>query len=266
MTRYAVGDLQGCLEPLQCLLEQVAFDSEQDQLWVVGDLINRGPDSLGTLRFIKSLGNAARCVLGNHDLHFLAIAFGTTHPRRSDTFDEILAADDRQELVAWLRQLPLMYTDPSGDYCMSHAGISPLWSIKQAQSYAKEVEAILQSEQAETFFTHMYGNNPNCWNTNLESWERYRTITNYFTRMRFCGPQGELDLDNKTDIASPGFTPWFNHPSRKTQQQNIIFGHWAALQGNANTDHIFALDTGCVWGEKLSLLNLETQTINSCEC
>lgn len=266
MTRYAVGDLQGCLKPLQCLLDRVSFNPQQDQLWLVGDLINRGPASLDTLRFVKSLGNAARIVLGNHDLHFLAIAYGTTHARRSDTFEELLNAADLNELIAWLIQQPLMYTDPSGDYCMAHAGISPLWTIEQAQTYSHEVEGILQSDQAETFFQHMYGNQPARWGNDLQSWDRYRTITNYFTRMRFCGPQGELDLDNKTNHPTEGFSPWFKHPLRTTQQQKIIFGHWAALEGKASADNIFALDTGCVWGGEMSLLNLETQEIESCSC
>ncbi|MCR8922318.1 symmetrical bis(5'-nucleosyl)-tetraphosphatase [Dasania sp. GY-MA-18] len=266
MTRYAVGDLQGCLKPLQCLLQRVNFDPQQDQLWLVGDLINRGPDSLATLRFLKNLGPCTRIVLGNHDLHFLAVAYGTTTPRPHDTLDELLQAPDKDELVAWLIQQPLMYRDPSGDYCMSHAGISPLWTISQAESYAREVEQILQSSKAVDFFNNMYGNKPAGWQDDLQGWPRYRTITNYFTRMRYCGPQGELDLNNKSSTAPANFHPWFTHPLRSTQQQKIIFGHWAALQGKANTENIFALDTGCAWKGHLSLMNLETQAIETCDC
>jgi len=266
MTRYAVGDLQGHLKPLQCLLERVSFKPEKDQLWLVGDLVNRGPDSLETLRFLKSLGDCTRIVLGNHDLHFLAIALGTSYARPHDTLDELLNAPDRQALVDWLIQQPLMYTDPSGDYCMSHAGISPLWSIKQAQVYALEVEKILQSDLAMGYFENMYGNIPAGWQEDLQGWQRYRTITNYFTRMRFCGPAGELDLSSKGNDAPENFQPWFSHPLCKTRSQKIIFGHWASLKGKASAENVFALDTGCVWGEYLSLFNLETQHIETCDC
>lgn len=266
MTRYAVGDIQGCLAPLECLLKRVKFKPKKDELWVAGDLINRGPQSLETLRFIKSLGSSAKVVLGNHDLHFLAIAHGAREPRSSDTFNKILKAPDRQELVDWLLQQPLIYRDPSKDYVMSHAGLSPLWKIKEAIGYSQEIEAILQGPKATEFFENMYGNKPDCWEPALKGWKRYRTITNYFTRMRFCGPHGELDLDNKTDHASAGFVPWFKHPLRKGKKKKIIFGHWAALEGKANTKNIFALDTGCVWGGSLSLLNLETQEIEQCRC
>lgn len=266
MTRYAVGDLQGCLKPLQCLLEQVTFNPKHDQLWLVGDLINRGPDSLATLRFLYSIKDSIKVVLGNHDLHFLAIDSGATHARKTDTFEALFAAPDRQQLSDWLRQQPLFYCDPSADYVMSHAGIAPHWTIAQAQRYANEVQQVLQSDQAVEFFKHMYGNNPDNWNEQLRGWDRLRTITNYFTRMRFCGPKGELDLANKSNQASAGFHPWFKHPARVNQQQNIIFGHWAALEGKADTAHIFALDTGCVWGNTMTLLNLETQTLLHCQC
>ena len=266
MTRYAVGDLQGCLKPLQCLLERVNFNPNSDQLWLVGDLINRGPDSLATLRFLKSLGDSTRIVLGNHDLHFLAIAHGTTHPRKHDTLDELLSAPDVDELVQWLIQQPLMHVDPSGDFVMSHAGICPLWSIEQAQQLAKEVEAVLQSDQAHDYFNHMYGNTPELWQDDLSGWDRYRTITNYFTRMRFCGPNGEIELENKSNDAPPNYEPWFSHQLRIDQQQKILFGHWAALQGQANTENIFALDTGCAWYGHLSMMNLETLHIETCDC
>ncbi|MGK0441712.1 MAG: bis(5'-nucleosyl)-tetraphosphatase (symmetrical) [Pseudohongiellaceae bacterium] len=266
MARYAVGDIQGCVKPLQCLLESVRFNPVEDQLWLVGDLINRGPDSLATLRFIKSLGDCTRIVLGNHDLHFLAIAYGTTHARKHDTLDELLNAPDLNELTAWLIQQPLMHVDPSGDYAMSHAGICPLWSIDKAEALAREVEGILQSKKAVDYFKHMYGNTPNVWQDNLTGWERYRTITNYFTRMRFCGPEGEIELENKSNHAEPGYHPWFKHPLRIAGPHKLIFGHWAALQGQTHTENIFALDTGCAWQGHLSIMNLDNQQIEICDC
>lgn len=265
MTRYAVGDVQGCLEPLQCLLEEVAFNPGKDQLWLAGDLINRGPASLETLRFVKGLGDCTRIVLGNHDLHFLAIAHGTRTENRSDTFDKILQASDCPELMQWLQQQHLMYSDPSGDYHMAHAGIPPIWTVQQTRQYATEVEQVLRSNQATDFFHHMYGNEPAVWDNKLQGWARLRVITNYLTRMRFCNPEGVLDFDHKlTIIDKPDFKPWFAYP-RDTRQQ-IIFGHWAALQGQANSKGVFALDTGCVWGHDLTLMNLETQQMHRCSC
>ena len=265
MTRYAAGDVQGCLEPLQCLLAEVAFNPSEDQLWLAGDLINRGPASLETLRFIKGLGDCTRIVLGNHDLHFLAIAHGTRTANRSDTFDEILLASDYPELMEWLQQQHLMYSDPSGDYHMTHAGIPPIWTVEQASQYAAEVEQVLRSDQAIDFFHHMYGNEPAVWDNQLQGWERLRVITNYLTRMRFCNPKGVLDFDHKLAVIDRAdFKPWFAYP--RDTKQAIIFGHWAALQGQANSEHVFALDTGCVWGHQLTLMNLETQRMHRCNC
>ncbi len=267
MTRYAVGDLQGCLQPLQCLLEEVNFDTRQDQLWLVGDLINRGPESLETLRFIKQLGDCTRIVLGNHDLHFLAVASGAIATKKADTFDELLAASDCQQLAQWLLQYPLLYSDPSGDYHMAHAGIPPIWTLQQAHRYAAEVEAALKGEQTKQFFQQMYGNEPAGWHEQLEGWTRLRVITNYFTRMRFCRADGELDFNNKlTTIDKPGFKPWFYYRQHIACNEKIIFGHWAALEGKTNTNNIFALDTGCVWGQNLTLMNLETQQLHRCSC
>lgn len=277
MTRYAVGDLQGCLQPLQCLLEEVSFNPDRDQLWLVGDLINRGPASLQTLRFIRQLGDCTRIVLGNHDLHFLAVAVSGKSPGKSDTFDEILAAKDRDQLVCWLLQQPLLYSDPSGDFHMVHAGIPPIWSLQQAQQYAREVETVLSAEHtpdsigpdspAYNFFRHMYGNQPSCWSEQLQGWDRLRIITNYLTRMRFCRADGELEFRNKlTAIDAPGFAPWFSYPWRLSGNEQILFGHWAALKGKVTVDNVFALDTGCVWGRSLSMMNLETRQIHQCLC
>lgn len=272
MTRYAVGDLQGCLKPLKCLLKDVQFEADQDQLWLVGDLINRGPESLKTLEFLMDLDHAfpdaIKIVLGNHDLNFLAVYYGHAKIKRKDTIQEIIESPECEKIVEWLCQKPLLYTDPSGDYSMSHAGIPPIWSLLDAQHYASEVEAVLQNPaKREEYFANMYGNKPDCWNDNLEGWTRLRVITNYFTRMRFCSEIGELDLKNKTDVSDdPNFKPWFSYPEHKARQHNLIFGHWAALEGKAKQDNVFALDTGCVWGGDLSIMNLETRKIKTCDC
>ena len=273
MARYAVGDLQGCLRPLQCLLEEVAFDPQHDQLWLVGDLVNRGPDSLGTLRLVHSFGNSVRAVLGNHDLHLLAVAYGATHQRRGDTFDDILAAPDRDTLLDWLLHLPLLYSDDSGHYTLCHAGIPPIWSVAEAHTHARAVEAALRADP-NRFFAHMYGNQPDGWSDDLQGWARLRVITNYFTRMRFCSADGRLDLDNKTDTPNkPGYLPWFGHQNRLSAGDAIIFGHWASLEGDISRvsdtvapDNLFALDTGCVWGGAMTMMNLETQALHKCAC
>jgi len=266
VTRYAVGDLQGSLQPLQCLLQRVDFSPAQDQLWLVGDLINRGNDSLGSLRFVKQLGDSARVVLGNHDLHFLAIALGTRELGRHDTFGDILAADDRESLVAWLLSQPLMYSDPSGDYHMSHAGIPPQWSIEQASGYATEVQRVLRGDNPAAFFEQMYGDSPDLWQEELCGYPRLRLITNYFTRMRFCTAAGKLDLHYK-QLSHPDaeYAPWFCH-RRRSEHDNIIFGHWAALEGQADAEHVYALDTGCAWGGWLTLFNLDSGERHRCDC
>lgn len=272
MTRYAVGDLQGCLKPLQCLLQDVDFKPEQDQLWLVGDLINRGPESLKTLEFLigmdKKFPDAIKIVLGNHDLNFLAIYYGHAKIKRKDTIEEILLSENCEKIVDWLCQQPLLYTDPSGDYTMSHAGIPPIWSLLDAQHYASEVEVILKNPKLrDEYFSNMYGNQPNTWSDNLEGWDRLRLITNYLTRMRFCKSNGELDLKNKTSKSDkPEFKPWFSFAEHKANKQSLIFGHWAALEGKVNEKNIFALDTGCVWGGSLSIMNLETRKVISCDC
>ncbi|MDB6060205.1 MAG: bis(5-nucleosyl)-tetraphosphatase, symmetrical [Verrucomicrobiaceae bacterium] len=268
MTRYAVGDVQGCLQPLQCLLEKVKFDPVHDQLWTVGDMVNRGPQSLECLRFFKDLGASVRVVLGNHDLHLLAVAHGIRKVKRGDTIQPILDAPDRNELLTWLTRQPLFYRDPSHDYAMVHAGLAPQWDLLRAQQLSDEISAVLQSAQLIEFLHGMYGDEPNCWNENLQGIERWRVITNYFTRLRFCTERGELDLKNKlgAETAPPGFMPWFMVPSRNSASNNLIFGHWASLLGRADRADVFALDTGCVWGQRLTLLNLETQALTHCDC
>lgn len=266
MTIYAVGDLQGCLQPLKCLLNDVGFNPAKDTLWCTGDLINRGPESLETLRFIYSLGDACVTVLGNHDLHLLAVAYTNAPQKRSDTLNEILAAPDAGQLLQWLRRQPLIHHEH--DYTLVHAGIAPQWSLAEAIERAAEVETVLRSDHYRDFLSNMYGNKPKKWKPELEGYERLRVITNYFTRMRFCNENGKLDLSNKQgpEAAEPGTVPWFDVPGRPMAGQNIIFGHWAALQGKTRTANIYPLDTGCVWGGSMTMMRLSDQALFHCNC
>ena len=269
MTTYAVGDLQGCLKPLQCLLERVKFDPEVDRLWLVGDLINRGPDSLGTLRFLYAMRDSVTCVLGNHDLHLLAVAHNVERLKKNDTLQEILDAPDRDELLDWLRQQKIMHYDAERNMAMVHAGIAPQWTLEKALKRAAEVEEVLRDpNRLPVFLDGMYGNQPDCWDGDLKGIKRLRVITNYFTRMRFCKADGTLDLVSKEglDTAPSGFAPWFSHPNRKTRDVKIIFGHWAALEGNCTEPNVFALDTGCVWGAAMTLMNIDSGEMHRCNC
>ncbi len=263
MSTYAIGDIQGCYQPFKKLLKKIDFSPEVDHLWLAGDLINRGPETLKTLRKIVELDDQYGCiqaVLGNHDLHFIACAYGMKNPSPSDTLDELIAAPDRQALIDWLRRQPLVHTDNELDYTMVHAGIPPQWSIKQANKRAREVEAVLQSNRLEDFLAQMYGNEPNLWSKDLLGMERLRAITNSFTRMRFCQANGQLELKCKEgpEQAPTDVKPWFAHTERKTQKDRIVFGHWAALEGNNyGIDNIYPLDTGCVWGGELTAMRLD---------
>lgn len=269
MATYAVGDLQGCLTPLKCLLERVAFDPAKDKLWLVGDLVNRGPQSLETLRFLFTMRDSLVCVLGNHDLHLLAVAHNVERLKKGDTLREILDAPDRTELLDWLRQQRLMHYDEQRDIAMVHAGIAPQWTLKKALKRAAEVEAVLRDDvRLPLFLDGMYGNEPAKWDSDLHGIARLRVITNYFTRMRFCSEDGTLDLKSKEglDSAPPGFAPWFQWSSRKTRGQKIIFGHWAALGGQCDEPGVSALDSGCVWGETMTLMNINTGERHRCSC
>lgn len=268
MATYAIGDIQGCYDTLLCLLEQAAFDHTRDSLWVAGDMVNRGPNSLDTLRFLKNLGDRATIVLGNHDLHLLAIAHGIKRPNRHDSIMDILNAPDRDELLEWLRQQPLLYFNPEQQYVLVHAGLAPQWDIDQALALAREVETALKGPDFKDYLYHMYGDEPDCWNENITGWPRLRLITNYLTRMRLCNSDGVLELTHHKGIqdAPPGFSPWFAHKNRKTHQLKILFGHWAALEGESNENHVFALDTGCVWGGRLTMMRLEDHQVFSCDC
>ena len=269
MAAYAVGDLQGCLDQLKCLLERVRFDPARDRLWLVGDLVNRGPKSLETLRFLYSIRESLVCVLGNHDLHLLAVANNIEHLRKADTLREIIDAPDRAELLDWLRRQKLLHYDEQRDVALVHAGIPPQWTLKKALKRAAEVEEALQDDaRLPLFLDGMYGNEPVKWDKDLHGAARLRVITNYFTRMRFCRADGTLDLKSKEglDTAPPGFAPWFSIPGRKTRGQKIIFGHWAALEGKCDEPDLFALDTGCVWGGAMTLLNIDSGERQSCSC
>lgn len=263
MSLYAVGDIQGCYRELMTLLEQVAFNPGNDTLWVAGDIVNRGPDSKATLKFLYENRQAVVTVLGNHDLHLLAIYFGAKKARSSDTFQAIINAKHCDEWMEWLRHCPLFHYDKSLDYAMVHAGIAPQWSLKQAQRYAVEVETVLKGQSAVKFFSAMYGNDPACWDNTLQGYDRLRCITNYFTRMRLVSRDGSLEFSYKGDakFSPKGYYPWFKHPKRKTEFQRVIFGHWASLGGYIDTFN-FGLDTGCVWGRHLTMMNLKTQQLH----
>lgn len=269
MATYAVGDLQGCLEPLKCLLDQVKFDRTNDKLWLVGDLVNRGPASLETLRFLYGMRESLVCVLGNHDLHLIAVAYNAERLKKNDTLREIIEAPDCPQLIEWLRRLPLVHHDAQRDITLVHAGIPPQWTIEKSLQRAAEVEAALRDDsQLPMFLDGMYGNEPAKWDKKLHGIERLRVITNYFTRMRFCTPDGKLDLKSKEglDTAPPGYAPWFSYAERKAAGRKIVFGHWAALEGQCDVPGLFALDTGCVWGGSMTLMNVDTFERSHCSC
>lgn len=268
MATYAIGDIQGCLPQLIQLLELINYQAEEDQLWFAGDLINRGPASLETLRFIKSLGDNAKVVLGNHDLHLLAVAHGHGELKRKDTLADILMASDRDELMNWLKNQPLCHYDPQLNVIMSHAGIPPCWDLNKALSLSAEVEEKLKSDTVDDFFAAMYGNTPKQWSDELTGIDRLRAITNYLTRMRFCDENSELDLKSKEGIntAIKGYAPWFQYPTQLPENCHVIFGHWAAIEGITHQDNIHALDTGCVWGGSLTALRLEDRQRFSTSC
>ncbi|WP_163577500.1 symmetrical bis(5'-nucleosyl)-tetraphosphatase [Halomonas faecis] len=258
MTTYAIGDLQGCHAEFVELLERLAFDPSRDQLWLVGDLVNRGPGSLACLREVRALGEAAVTVLGNHDLHLLAVARGGASLNRKDTLTGILEAPDREALLDWLQSQPLLVR--RGDDVMTHAGLLPQWSEEQAERLAREVQTRLAGERSGAFLEAMYGNTPRCWRDELAGLDRLRVIVNVFTRMRFIDAEGCLDFTAKEglDSAPPGFAPWFQFPRR--DEVRLIFGHWAALEGRTPGSRVRAeaLDTGCVWGASLTALNLDS--------
>ena len=266
MAVYAIGDLQGCYDGLLRLLDAIAFSEHDDQLWFVGDLVNRGPKSLETLRFVKSLGQAAVTVLGNHDLHLLAAACLPITANTKKALDQVLTAPDRDELINWLRHQPLLHHDDC--FYMAHAGIPPQWDVEYARKMAREVETVLQGNHYPILLKNMYGDKPDLWSPDLSGIARLRFIINAFTRMRYCDQQGRLDLNhNSSPGTQPGhLLPWFAVSGRNNRDARIVFGHWSSL-GYYEGDNCYAIDTGCLWGGQLTALKLgETVVRTSIEC
>lgn len=258
MATYVVGDIQGCFDALRRLLDKVHFDPATDRLWSVGDLVNRGPDNLGTLRFFRGLGARGQVVLGNHDLHLLAVEAGARKPNRKDTLQDVLQAPDAGELLDWLRRQPLMHQ--SGPYVLGHAGVPHIWTVEEAAVYAAEVAARLRQADYREFLQHMYGDRPDRWNSQLAGWDRLRVIVNYFTRMRFISAGGGLDFAAKEGVeeAPAGMRPWFEYSRPEVDRYAVfLFGHWAALNGKTGKPRFIALDTGCIWGGRLTLLRID---------
>jgi bis(5'-nucleosyl)-tetraphosphatase (symmetrical) len=260
MADYAIGDVQGCADALEELLTVIDFNPQHDCLWFAGDLVARGSDSLGVLRRVKALGNSARVVLGNHDLHLIACFYGYSPVKKKDRTANILTADDGQELINWLRAQPLFLEIPHQNAIISHAGIPPCWTIKQARVLSAEVSQVLQhDQQLHQFLGGMYGDSPALWHEHLRGTKRWRVITNYLTRMRLCDFAGELEFSHKEGLNDlpDGYYPWFNLPNPSIKNTRILFGHWAALEGNGPQAPIIALDGGCVWGGQLLAYRLD---------
>lgn len=256
---YLVGDLQGCCKPLERLLQTIDFSPSRDQLYVLGDLVNRGPDSLGVLQRLRSLEGAATCLLGNHDLHLLAVAHGVRKPHRSDTLEPILSTPERDEWLGWLRQQRLAVHEQG--WLMVHAGVVPQWDAAQTVALAGEVETLLRSPEVGEFLTLMYGNEPARWDDSLQGVDRWRCVVNSLTRLRFCAADGTMEFATKEGAggAPEGYMPWFEVPGRRTEGTPVAFGHWSTL-GLINRDDLLALDTGCIWGGHLTAVRVDGAT------
>jgi bis(5'-nucleosyl)-tetraphosphatase (symmetrical) len=258
MALYAIGDVQGCHDSLQRLLDKIRFDPCADRLWFTGDLVNRGPSSAEVVRFVASLGDRAVAVLGNHDLHLLAIAAGVERASASDALGDILSANDSEYLLSWIAKRPLFHRDGQAGYSLVHAGLLPQWSVDHAVALAREVEAVISGPNRAEFFTHMYGDAPDFWTDTISGWERSRLIVNGFTRVRFCYPNGRMDFS----FAGPPGTqryplqPWFQIQDRHCRGHRIVFGHWSLL-GRWQSDGVIGIDTGCLWGRQLTAVRLD---------
>ena len=266
MITFAIGDVQGCHSALLRLLDALHYDPARHQLWFAGDLVNRGPQSLETLRFVKSLGDGAVSVLGNHDLHLLARAAGGLSGRR-DSLDAVLAADDREDLLDWLRHRPLLHE--AAGWALVHAGIAPCWTLPQARTAARAVESVLRSETYQDFLGGMYGDEPRQWSASLRDTEALRFAVNAFTRMRYCQPDGALEFRTKSapGTQAPPLLPWFALPTRVELDTEILFGHWSTLgQVHWPQPRVWGLDTGAVWGGKLTALDLDSRQLTAVEC
>lgn len=260
MATYAFGDVQGCFQEMQQLLSRIGFSQRADRLWFVGDLVNRGPKSLEVLRFVRDLGDRAVAVLGNHDLHLVTQHEGFERPRKDDTFRDLLEAPDARSLVGWLRTRPMMHVE--GGYAMVHAGLLPQWSVSQAHSLGKEVEAALRGADYQAFLSNMYGSQPDQWSDALTGWDRLRVIVNAMTRLRFCTPEGKMDFRAKGSKPPPGHVAWYD---LRNDKEVIVCGHWSAL-GLKTGERLAALDSGCVWGGKLTALRLEDGAVYQVPC
>jgi bis(5'-nucleosyl)-tetraphosphatase (symmetrical) len=258
MTLFAVGDVQGCAQTFDALLSKIEFKPERDHLWLVGDLVNRGPDSLSVLRAVMALGDSASCVLGNHDLHLLAAAAGIRPTSSADTFGDVLTASDADDLLDWLRYRPLLLRDKRSRRALVHAGIPPVWKMRQAMAHAAEIEDMLRGASWHKVLRGMYGDVPVHWATDLSPADRRRFSINALTRIRFCDKSGGLDFSCSGPPGSqPGhLKPWFDFPKRRAKKWHIVFGHWSAL-GLMQRDDVTALDSGCVWGRELTAVPLD---------
>jgi bis(5'-nucleosyl)-tetraphosphatase (symmetrical) len=265
MATYAIGDLQGCYGALQKLLANIGFNSANDRLWFVGDIVNRGPQSLQCLRYVRDLGERAVVVLGNHDLHLLCAAYGCAPLRKSDTLQAILEAPDRDALLDWLRHRPMLHIE--GELLLVHAGLLPQWTAMKAKQLGEEVECELHSSGFRKFLGQMYGNLPDTWSDTLSGYERLRVIVNAMTRMRACTPAGRMEFSHKGEAGNipDGYLPWFEVPGRASSDHTVIFGHWSALDLKMGVN-ILGIDTGCVWGGALTAIRLEDRRLFQVRC
>ncbi len=253
---HLIGDVQGCAQALDRLLAEIGFSPSRDRIVVLGDLVNRGPDSLGVLRRLVALGDAATCLLGNHDMHLLAVDHGGREPQRHDTFTDLLQAPDRAACLAWMRRQKLAHRE--GGWLCVHAGLAPQWDSARALALAAEVQRLLQDDGLGAFLEVMYGNEPRRWHEDLQGHDRTRFILNTLTRIRFCTAAGELDFETKESAAAapPGYMPWFQVPGRLSEGEPIAFAHWSTL-GLISQPDLLAIDTGCVWGGSLTAVRVD---------
>lgn len=262
MAVYAIGDIQGCYQAFKTLLAAIGFEAARDELWLTGDLVNRGPDSLAVLRYVRALGERAHCVLGNHDLHLLAVASGARHAGARDTFSAVLAAADAAELLDWLRHRPLLHHDTALGWTMVHAGLAPQWDLATAQHCAWDLERRLRRDDYASLLAMLFGDEPDLWHDGLNGLERLRFTTNCLTRLRYCSADGRLALKHKgaPGTQTEGLVPWFRMPGRVNTDLKILFGHWSTL-GALAEDNLLALDGGCVWGGELVAARLDGETV-----
>ena len=265
MSTYAIGDVQGCCDELVLLLDRINFDARRDRLWFTGDLVNRGPQSAATLRLIRSFGDAALTVLGNHDLFMLGVARGAGRAHPGDTFADVLGAPDAVSLLDWLLHQPLAHSETidGSAWLMVHAGVLPGWDSAQTAALARELEHAVRHDP--DYFTHMRGNTPAAWSETLTGYERLRVIVNALTRLRFCSAEGVMEFSTKTGSAPPGHLAWYEVPARRTRSTHVVYGHWAA-RGLTLETHLAGIDTGCVWGRQLTALRLEDRALFSVAC